>query len=267
MTTQQFLLSEWDWNPLVIIACVITLYLYGLACRWKFSGKSFFFLVGLVFLFAALDSPISYLARGILFSAHMLQHLLFVLIVPPFLLLGLPAAGTHGQIPGRLLPWGNNPLIAWLSGVGAMWIWHVPALCDAAVSNESVHVLQTFSLLLLGVLFWRPILSARKEDRLSPLAGIPYLFSACVACSLLGIWITFAPVGVCPVFMNPIDRLDILPVIQNAWGLTPAVDQQIGGLLMWVPACLVYLGAILVLLGRYYRGSIKEMGIKNVRKK
>ena len=267
MTTYKFLLSAWDWNPLVFAACVITLLLYGLSCRWKFSGKSFFFLAGLVLCFLALDSPISLLARGTLFSAHMLQHLLLVLIVPPLLLMGLPATGAHGQIPERLLPWGNNPLIAWFSGVGAMWIWHVPAFCDAAASNGSVHVLQTFSLLFLGVLFWRPIISARKEDRLSPLAGIPYLFTACVACSLLGIWISFAPVGVCPVYMNPVDQLGILPMIRNDWGLTPTADQQIGGLLMWIPACLIYLCAILFLLGHYYRRPIKEMEIKNVRKK
>jgi putative membrane protein len=267
MTTHEFLLTAWDWNPVVFVACVTTLFLYGLSCRWKFSSKSLFFLAGLVLLFLALDSPISFLARGTLFSAHMLQHLLLVLIVPPLLLMGLPAAGAHGQISGRLLPWGNNPLIAWFSGVGAMWIWHVPALCDAAASNGSVRVLQTISLLFLGVLFWRPIVSARNEDRLSPLAGILYLFTACVACSLLGIWITFASVGICPVYMNPVDPLGLLPMIRNDWGLTPTADQQIGGLLMWVPACLIYLGAILVLLSRTYRRPTNEMENKNVRKK
>ena len=95
----------------------------------------------------------------------------------------------------------------------------------------------------------------RMEERLSPLAGIPYLFTACIACSLLGIWIAFAPVSVCPVFMAPIAPPGVLAMIRNQWGLTPAMDQQIAGLLMWVPACLVYLGAILILLGRFYSRS------------
>ncbi len=267
MTTREILLSAWDWSPSVLAACAATLFLYGLACRWKFSGKSFFSLAGLALLFLALDSPISFLARGTLFSAHMLQHLLLVLIVPPLLLLGLPAGGARGPIPGWFPPWGSHPLVAWFSGVGAMWIWHAPVLCDAAASNGGVRVLQTFSLLFLGALFWRPIVSAREEDRLSPLAGIPYLFTACVACSLLGIWITFAPVGVCPVYLDPVDPLGVLPVIRNGWGLTPAADRQIGGLLMWVPACLIYLGAILLLLGRFYRRPIKDMEKKNARKK
>jgi cytochrome c oxidase assembly factor CtaG len=138
-----------------------------------------------------------------------------------------------------------------------MWFWHIPAVCDAATSIEAVHTLQTFSLLMMGTLFWRLIVGPRMEERLSPMAGIPYLVSACVACSLLGIWITFTAVSVCPVFMNPMDRMEILPMIRDSWGLTPAADQQIGGLLMWVPACLVYLGAVLVLLVRFYRHPAK----------
>ncbi|HTC22547.1 MAG TPA: cytochrome c oxidase assembly protein [bacterium] len=270
MTTGKFLLSCWDWNPLVAAACVITFYLYGLVCRWKFQRKAFFFFAGLILCFLALASPLSLLARGTLFSAHMLQHLLLVLIIPPLLLLGLPAFGDHIHIPGGLLPWGSHPLITWFSGVGAMWIWHFPALCDAAASKGSVHALQTISLLFMGALFWRPIVGPRMEERISPLIGILYLFSACIACSLLGIWISFAPVGVCPVFMKPMDPLGLLPMVRGDWGLTPAVDQQIGGLLMWVPACLVYLGAILALLGRFYRhpngvvpSRSKEMGEKH----
>jgi putative membrane protein len=184
----------------------------------------------------------------------MIQHLLLVLIVPPLILLGLPTP-PHRSILS-IVRWMKHPLLAWFSGVGAMWFWHVPAFCDAAASNEFIHSLQTFSLLFLGILFWRPILGPRTEERLSPLVGILYLFTACIACTLLGIWITFSAVSVCPVFMRPADPLGVLPMIQS-WGLTPASDQQIGGLLMWVPTCLVYLGAILVLLGRFYRQSGK----------
>jgi putative membrane protein len=139
-----------------------------------------------------------------------------------------------------------------------MWIWHVPALCDTAAASQPVHYLQVFSLLLMGGMFWWPILGARPDQRLSPLVGVAYLFSACVSCSLLGIFITFAPIGVCPVYLHPEDRLGILPLIRERWGLTPAVDQQVGGLLMWVPACLVYLCGIMGLLARWYRSAEEE---------
>jgi putative membrane protein len=87
---------------------------------------------------------------------------------------------------------------------------------------------------------------------LSPLAGIGYLVAACFACTLLGIYITFAPASVCPAYMHPADPYGLLPVIQDQWGLTARMDQQIGGLLMWVPACLIYLSGVMGLLSRWY---------------
>ena len=236
----------------MIAGCVAALFFYAILCRLKFSSKTLFYIAGVALFFIALDSPISFLAKNILFSAHMIQHLLLVLIVPPLILLGLPHPSDRRnlfRLPSKL----KHPLVAWLCGVGVMWFWHVPTLCDAAASNELIHTLQTFSLLFLGMLFWRPILDPRTEERLSPLAGIPYLFTACLACTLLGIWLTFSPLSTCPVFMAPTASPELLALLRDQLHLTPAVDQQIGGLLMWVPACLVYLGAILFLLGRLYR--------------
>jgi cytochrome c oxidase assembly factor CtaG len=112
--------------------------------------------------------------------------------------------------------------------------------------------LQYISLLLMGVAFWWPIIGPVSKQRLSPPGGIIYLFSACLGCTVLGIILTFAPVEVCSVYLHPPDRLGILPLIQNQWGLTPAKDQQLGGLLMWVPACLIYFGGIIVLIARWY---------------
>ena len=82
-------------------------------------------------------------------------------------------------------------------------------------------------------------------------AGVTYLFSACFACTLLGIYITFTPLAVCPVFANPVDRLGIMNQLYNV-GMTPRVDQNLGGLLMWVPPCSLYVVAIISLLCRWY---------------
>jgi len=134
-----------------------------------------------------------------------------------------------------------------------MWFWHAPALCNAAVASRPVHALQTVSLLVLGSLFWRQILAPREQERLSPPRAIFYLFSACVACSVLGIIITFSPVTVCSIYtMQPNDRLGMLQTIRTGWGVSPERDQQIGGLLMWVPMCLIYLTAILAQLARWF---------------
>ena len=134
-----------------------------------------------------------------------------------------------------------------------MWFWHAPVLCNAAVSSRPVHALQTASLLLLGCIFWRQILAPRDEERLSPPGAVLYLFSACVACSVLGIILTLSPVTVCSIYMmQPKDPLGILNTIHNGWGLTPERDQQIGGLLMWVPMCLIYLSAMFAQIGRWF---------------
>jgi cytochrome c oxidase assembly factor CtaG len=180
----------------------------------------------------------------------MLQHLLLVLVVPPLALLGWPARREQGpeQTARRRL----HPLVPWLLGVGAMWLWHEPKLCDAASSSPIVHRVQELSLLAMGTAFWWPVLAPRAVARLSPLAGILYLFTACVACTLLGIVITFSPVEVCSVFAHPVDRLGVMPLVRDGWGLSPEKDQQVGGLLMWVPACLVYGVGIMGQLARLF---------------
>jgi cytochrome c oxidase assembly factor CtaG len=134
-----------------------------------------------------------------------------------------------------------------------MWLWHAPLLCDVATRSGAVHRFQQISLVVLGLAFWWPILAPREASRLAPLGGVLYLFTACTACTLLGIAITFSPIEVCSVFAHPVDRLGILSLLRGGWGLTPERDQQLGGLLMWVPACLVYAIGILGILARWYR--------------
>ena len=134
-----------------------------------------------------------------------------------------------------------------------MWFWHAPAMCNAAVTSRAIHALQIISLLALGSLFWRQILAPREQERLSPPSAVLYLFSACVTCSVLGIIITFSPVAVCSIYtMPPSDRLGMLPTIRSGWGFSPERDQQIGGLLMWVPMCLIYLSAIFAQIARWF---------------
>jgi cytochrome c oxidase assembly factor CtaG len=252
MTTYQFLTAAWRWNYLPLLFCALALpgYFFAFGRRGRvayLSGALAVFLVALI-------SPLSALADGYLFSAHMVQHILLVLIVPALLLLSLPRSFS---LPRSLARY-NHPLVGWLAGVGAMWLWHAPALCNAATISRVVSAIQTTSLLLMGSVFWWQVLAPRDAERLSPAAGIAYLFTACTACSLLGIILTFAPVSICPVYQHPADRFGILGTLRGDWGLTSDRDQQIGGLLMWVPMCLIYLAAILAQLARWHSGPHPE---------
>jgi putative membrane protein len=256
MTTEHFLISAWNWNPWVIAICAATILIYGARNNSRISRKTGWLLAGVIAFFLTLASPIDTLADGYLFSAHMLQHLLLLLIVPPLILLSLSPLPVSKHFQNGHWQWLNwilrHPLIAWFLGVGGMWLWHAPALCNAAVTNAWIHRLQYVSLLLMGFAFWWPIIGPWSKQRLVPLAGIIYLFSACLGCTVLGIIITFSPVEVCSIYLHPVDRLGVLPLIQNQWGLTPAKDQQLGGLLMWVPACLIYFCGIFGLFARWH---------------
>jgi cytochrome c oxidase assembly factor CtaG len=247
MTTQQFLTSAWTWNATVLLLTVAATVTYV----WAFGvSRRFLYLIAGLGVFAlALLSPLNALADGYLFSAHMLQHILLLLIVPALLLMSLPHWVSLGSRSWLLA----NPFVGWTAGVGAMWLWHARLLCNAAVSSEFVRAMQICSLLLLGAIFWRQILAPGDGERLSPPGAVLYLFSACVACSILGILITFAPVSVCPIYAQPrADNSGIANLIQVNWGLTPEKDQQIGGLLMWVPMCFIYLTAIIAQLARWF---------------
>jgi cytochrome c oxidase assembly factor CtaG len=252
MTTYQFFTTTWTWNSVVLVFSVLSFVGYFVAFGQR--GRPLYFAAAVGIFLLALISPFSALADGYLFSAHMVQHILFVSIVPAFLLLSLPQSFSL-RFPLTYL---THPVMGWVAGVGAMWLWHAPALCNAAVTSRSVSAIQTASLLLMGSIFWWQVLAPRREQRLSPLAGIVYLFTACTACSVLGIILTFAPVSICAVYQHPVDRLGMLSTIRGAWGLTSDRDQQIGGLLMWVPMCLIYATAILAQLARWHSSPHPE---------
>jgi putative membrane protein len=257
MTVWQLLTSNWNWEPWVLVLCASSILIYITFIRFRFTKTTFSFMVGIVLLFLTLVSPISMLSHNYLFSAHMLQHILLLLIVPLLLLIGIP----H-WLARRALSWsgfGNvirvlkKPLVAWLFGIGAMWVWHIPSLYNAALRNEGFHIAQQFSLLLMGTVFWLPVFAPLEEWRLPPPFATLYLFSACIACTTLGIIITFAGVGLYSAHLSPADTHGILPFLRNELYLTPKVDQQIGGLIMWVPCCLIYLLASMITIARWYK--------------
>jgi len=240
------LLTAWVWNPLAIAAAVAAPGLYFRKVGW--SPRAGWMLAAAGLFLLTMLSPLAALARGYLFSAHMVQHILLMLVIPALALMALPPGLRVPPRAQRLM----NPLACWFCGVGAMWVWHVPALCNAAAVSPSVSTAQTLSLLTLGGAFWWPLLAPAEDQRISPFHGIGYLFAACTACTVLGIILTFSPVTICKAYVSPPDPLGIESMIQGQWGMTPMRDQQVGGLLMWVPMCSIYLCGIFGQLARWY---------------
>jgi cytochrome c oxidase assembly factor CtaG len=246
-------MNTWDWQPSVVAACVALAIGYVAIIRKRFPGRPrclrrmVLFLAGVALLLLDLVSPIDTLADRYLFSAHIIQHFLLALVIPPLFLLGTPrwlaVAALQRTALARVERGLGQPPVSWLLGVGTMLAWHIPLLFNAALENEALHIFQHLSFLVTGVIFWWPILSPLEERHLPMLPAITYLFSACACCSLLGAFLTFGPVGLYPAYLNPPTEL---------WGLDPKSDQRLGGMLMWVPGCFVYLAGILSTLMRWY---------------
>ena len=253
----------WSFDPLVIAPLLIAHWAYGRgvlrlwarAGRWRGIGRTqvLLFVLGELALVVALISPLDQLG-GTLLSAHMAQHGLLVAVAPPLLLLGQPGAAFAWALPrgwskGRLAAtaWQalarlgralSRPLpAASLHGL-ALWAWHAPGLFDAALEREWLHTLEHVSFFGTGLLFWRAILDTRSIRRIGPALGAA--FATLMHGGLLGGLVTMAPV---PLYSWYDGRAEL-------WGLTPLEDQQLAGLLMWVPMGLVYFAACLLLASR-----------------
>jgi putative membrane protein len=256
MNIWQVLSSTWNMEPWVLVSALAVLAGYGLGTGFKFTKLSALFITGIVLYVLALISPLDYLGRTYLFSAHMIQHILLLLIVPLLLLLGIPKTLAEKALEiepiGYVMKVLGNPIIAWFLGVGAMWVWHLPSLHDSVLASDNLYIAQQISFVFIGMIFWWPVFAPLEARRLSPLVSTLYLSSACLGCTILGMLITFAGAGLYAAYMNPVDTIGILPLLRGELCLTPGVDQQIGGLTMWVPGCLIYLTASMVTIARWY---------------
>jgi len=259
MSTSEFLMRAWSWKPTVAIGCLGLLAVYGLLFRSRSLGRAIAWTAGLALLYLALSSPLDALADTYLFCAHMAKHILLVLVIPALLLIGVPPDAKLGWLSRVALP----PAVAWLAGIGAMAFWHVPLFFNAALAHEPLHIVEHLSLLAGGTLYWWPILAPERRRRLSPVPhAAAYLFTSCLACTTIGIVITFASALLYPAYATPVDSYGMLATIRGAWGISPALDQQIGGLLMWVPCCFVYLTATLAMFARWYGGEAAEAAVE-----
>ena len=131
--------------------------------------------------------------------------------------------------PWRLL---TQPLVAWLLHAVALWVWHAPALFQATLQSELIHTLQHLSFFGSALLFWWALFYGRG-GRMGYGAATLYVFTTSIQSCALGALLTFSSTLWYPRYQ----------VTTAAWGLSPLEDQQLGGLLMWVPAGVVYLVA------------------------
>ena len=213
MTTRTLLETAWDFDPSVVCGCVLLLVLYLRRVQYQ-TRRAIIFTVGVAVLFVALESPLDTLGDSYLFSAHMLQHLMLILIVPPFLLLGIPLEEANSWLFLPVVEKAEGvmgrPSVAWVTCIAVMTLWHLPILYNFALAHESVHIFQHLSFLITGTMFWWPITGPIPGRRLAAIPAVFYLFAAVIENTVLGITITFMPVGYYSAYLHPIASQDVL---------------------------------------------------------
>ena len=272
------LLRTWGTEPWVWTGLGLSAWLYAVGLRrlWRDQRgagvrrwEAWCYAGGWFALFIALVSPLHPWGR-VLFAAHMTQHEILMLVAAPLLVLGrpiivwlkaLPTAWAHelgamANEPAWQAIWRtiSNPFAAWLIHAAALWMWHIPTLFQATIDNDIVHTLQHASFLGSALLFWWAVMHGRQRAAMFGMAVL-YMFTTALHSGLLGLLITFA------------DRL-IYPAYRDTtawWGLTPLEDHQLGGLIMWIPAGLIYIIAALAFLAGWMRESERRVLLHEAR--
>jgi putative membrane protein len=236
----------WKPDPIMAVPLAASFIVYGVGLarvnvpRLEVAA----FLSGWVVLVAALLSPIAMWSEA-LFSAHMTQHELLMLVAAPLLALGRPLVPMLWALPARwrrqlkggagLSPaWSRliSPVVVFVLHALALWMWHLPSLYQAAVVDDRVHAVQHLMFTGTACLFWWGLLRGRY-GRLGYGAAVFYVFATAMHSGGLGALITFATAPLYPLYVQ-----------RAAAGVDPLVDQQLAGLIMWIPA-----GAVLTIFG------------------
>lgn len=209
---------------------------------------------GFAALAITLLSPLHHLSEG-LFTAHMIEHELLMVVAAPLIVLAQPALPmlwgfprfarrAIGKLSSRIIAsfafrLASLSLSATILHGAAIWIWHVPILFDTALASEGVHWLQHASFFFTALLFWWVVL-IKAPDSAKEGPAVGHLFATGMHTGLLGALMTFSM------------RLWYPPSSRAAdWVLTPLEDQQLAGLVMWIPSGIAYVLAALWLAGKW----------------
>jgi putative membrane protein len=259
----------WNLDPLVITGLVVAAWAYR---RGRARGptsrddpwRAPCFAAAIAAIAIALVSPLDALTSA-LASAHMVQHVLLVLVAAPLLALSAPSATLLRGSPlavRRTVPrWRRrlhltraklralrDPVTVWLLHVATLWFWHASGPYDAALDSEPLHIVEHTTFFVTALLFWHIAIGARASGRVANGYGALLVFAMALQSTFLSALLTFAGT---PWYSS-------YATTTRAWHLDPLADQQLAGLIMWIPAGLVYLGASLALIITWVRATELE---------
>ena len=257
--------QAWNLAPPVVLGIVLAASTYGLgvvALRRSGHGpgprRVLCFYAGLVVVAVSLVSPLDALATT-LFSAHMVQHLMLILIAAPLLVLGAPVLPVMMAMPRTVRRISRtiervpvvdaasravmNPVVVLALHSIALWAWHLPSPYQAALGDDVLHGGEHITFVATAMLFWALVIGSRGRRRLGHGPAILLTFVTALQSAALGVVLTFASTVLYPVHASR----------TQAWGLTALEDQQLAGAIMWIPAGVIYLGVMCALLGGWMK--------------
>ncbi len=239
------------------------LYLWGIGParrRWQLSPlapetwRIWSFLSASALLLVTLNGPLHDLSDSYLFSAHMVQHLLLTLVIPPLWLLGCPAwllrplfRSPAVRATARFL---THPVVAFLVYNAVFIGWHVPSFYEAALEHHGIHIVEHLMFMAAAVILWWPAVDPLAElSRMGPPMRLVYLFAVGIPMNVVAALITLSDSVLYPWYA----------VQPRVLGLSPIADQQLGGLIMWVPGGLSWWVSISII---YFRWAQREERIE-----
>jgi putative membrane protein len=256
--------TDWHFHPDIIVGLLLFqgAYLLGvgpLRNRYGWAdavpkGKATVFTIGTLTIYLALSSPLHELSDNFLFSAHMVQHFLLVMLVPPLLIWGTPGwvlaplFQSHPllkNVARKIL----SPLWAFIISSSILALWHYPALYDLTLRQHGLHVLEHLLFMAAAVLMWWPVLGSLSYfPKPSYPVQIGYLFLLSLPLGFLGAAITFSRQTLYP-WYGEVPRL---------WGISVLTDQQVGGLIMKLLGALIFLGVMIVVFFLWYKSEERD---------
>ncbi len=259
-------LAAWNFDLFIVVPLVVTGWLYRRGWRPGHDGsaRAYAMLASLFTVVIALLSPIDAIG-GILLSGHMVQHVLLTAVAAPLFAWAAPGAallrGTPVPVRRRfvnarrrtgldaaVISQMRSPIARWLLFVAALWLWHSSVLYDLAVENDIAHALEHVSFLGAAVLFWTVIVGPVRA-RLAPGAAILAVFTLTLQGIVLSMLMTFSQI----VWYEPYSNA------APGWNLEPLADQQLAGVIMWVPTGFIHTGILLAIVLRWLH-SIDQPG-------
>jgi len=224
----------------------------GPVSRWR-KGS---FLGAVTLIFFALDGPLHTLSDQYLFSAHMVQHMLLMLVMPPFLILGVPPWLIRRVLrkpwigrAGRVL---TNPAVAFLAYNVTFIGWHIPRMYNWALVSHDLHIVQHLMFMSVAVMMWWPVVNPVRELERIPTGPLlmMYIFAFGIPSTVVSAFITLSDTVFYPWYA----------AAPRVTSLSPLEDQRLGGLIMWVPGMLIFWVGISAVFFRWTKDEYKDWG-------